>query len=164
LHRVTREIGEALNIAVIRACIKAVCFGALFQIGLTAQAQSAETVLNGTYNHDCAPYDGPAFIVILPRPSGTQDFQFKANVPLQQALGTWRHSDVSSPKHAVILLCSNKGVLECAEAKTGQFRVTALTGDTMRGSANFGFEDGRHFNFVFSASRGTPPTGRGMCG
>ena len=131
--------------------------------GLLACTLPAEqSSLSGHYRPDCAPYDGPAFIVVLPAPSLKSEFRLRANVPLQAAIGNWRHSGLSKPKDAEIALCRIGPDAKCDYPHSGSFRIAPSAAGKINGSFEARFSNGAAYQFNIVAS---PANGKAVrCG
>ena len=132
-------------------------------------AQSAGSVgfeLAGIFRSDCAPYDGSAFSVTLHAPGDSREYRLKANAPLSEAVGTWRHSNLSSPNQALIARCETKPEIKCEYPESGTFQIEPLRGDVMRGRVTVQFSgDNRPRRFAFSANATpTKNSGLDLCG
>ena len=124
--------------------------------GLCASALPASPPISGHYRADCAPYDGPAFIVVLPGPSSNSEFWLRANVPLQEAAGNWRHSGLSKPGDAQIALCQIAGSeRKCNYPESGSFQIAPVVSGKMNGSFQARFSSGAAYkcNFVAGPTR-----------
>lgn len=130
--------------------------GAIAFAGFSVCALPAISVLSGEYRPDCAPYDGAAFIVVLRAPSSKGELLLKANAPLQEAPGKWRHSGLSQPNDAAILFCPTGPERKCDYAESGSFQIEPLSAGKMSGSLEAHFSRGvtYQFNFVAKPARG----------
>lgn len=120
-------------------------------------------VLRGTYQADCAPYDGAAFRVTLPAGRGRQ-IELRANAPLEQMAGTWTHDGGNArPGTATILSCRSLPERVCDYPDRGTFTIVDKPGGTIRGSFTAHYPNARLETRSFTASplRGG---GRTLCG
>lgn len=85
-------------------------------------------MLHGTYQADCAPYDGSAFRITLPTGPARQ-IELRANAPLAAMAGTWTHTSGNvRPGTATILTCRTRPELVCDYPVSGTFTVSGKPG------------------------------------
>lgn len=126
---------------------------ALAIASLLSAAGPAAAPLHGVYQSDCAPNDGPAFIIILPAPVPQGEFWLRANVPVARIAGHWSQSkDIGSqPGMASILMCRKTPGLSCNRPEAGFFSVTGRPGESISGTLQASFGNGVRHAYRFSA-------------
>lgn len=131
---------------------QATLFLAIVIIGCSTGADARTGTLSGTYRSDCAPYDGPAFQISLPAPSLKGAFLLRADVPLEDAVGNWKHVLQSQPGEAHISFCETGGKRMCHNVISGSFRVNSVISGRMTGSIEARFSDSIVHRFAFAAT------------
>jgi hypothetical protein len=129
---------------------------ALAIASLLIAARPAAAPLHGVYQSDCAPNDGPAFIIILPAPVPQGEFWLRANVPVARIAGHWPQSKNigRQPGMASILLCRKTPGppgLSCDRPEAGFFSVTGRPGESISGTLQASFGNGVRHTHRFSA-------------
>lgn len=121
-------------------------------------------LLYGEYSSDCAPYDGPAFVITLPAPVQRGPFWWlRANVPLAEIAGHWTHSSTGQPGAASIALCQKTPTHKCDMPEEGSFTVTGHPGANIKGTIAATFTDGIRHVYRFTAATARHTEGR-LCG
>jgi hypothetical protein len=128
-------------------------FSVLVICSLMIAARPAPPLLHGVYQSDCAPNDGPAFIIILPTPEPQAEFWLKANVPVTQMAGHWSQTSemATQPGMPSMLLCRTAPGLTCDRPDTGFFTVTGRPGGAISGTFEASFRSGVRYAYRFSA-------------
>jgi hypothetical protein len=134
-------------------------------LGCAPIAGAKSATLSGFYRSECAPYDGPAFRVSLPAPAFGGSFWMRADVPLDQAVGRWKHVLQTQPGDGTIIFCGKRGGVDCRAAESGSFQVDSIVAGHMKGSLEARFAGGVVHRLTFNA-RAKPlvERERGFCG
>jgi len=130
---------------------KAIRIAILAGLSLLCAARPAAPPLHGIYRRDCAPYDGPAFMITLLAPAQNGEFWLRANAPLAQIAGHWPNAPESRPGTASIVLCRKTPEMKCDHATTGAFTVTGNPGARISGSFTARFTGGISQTWRFTA-------------
>lgn len=131
--------------------------------GALLSGASPPAPLAGTYQADCAPYDGAAFRITLPMARG-RDLELTANADLAQMAGRWVHDGGNArPGSATILDCRTVPERMCSYPQTGTFTVTGQSGGGISGTFDARFDDGTRLAGTFRAQPARNQT-RLLCG
>jgi len=144
---------------------KTIRIAALATCSLLIAARPVTPSLQGEYQSDCAPNDGPAFIIILPATVQQGEFWLRANAPLARIAGRWSHVQEMGvrPGLAMIQLCRKTPNLVCESPSSGSFRIRGKPGATLTGSfeAQFGKAQRQSYRFTARPARLAEPV---ICG
>ena len=124
----------------------------LAALALLPLLTAAAPALSGSYQADCAPYDGPAFRVTLPASGqGRPHYELRANVPLAELAGRWTHTLDTRPGSATILLCRTMPETLCDYPQSGSFTLSGKPGATNSGRFEAKYPDGTRHTRRFTA-------------
>lgn len=136
---------------------------ALSALLIVASAPPAPA-LHGTYQADCAPYDGAAFRITLPAGRGWQ-IELRANAPLEHMAGTWNHDGGNAqPGTATILQCRTGPEPACNYPDRGQFTIAGKPGGQISGSFTVHYPNARRSETRLFTARPVRGGGRMLCG
>lgn len=126
-------------------------------------ASSGQGTLSGTYRGDCAPYDGPAFLITLPLPAARSELNMRANVGIERAAGEWRHVFQAGPGEALVFRCQTFGERRCDYPDSAIWRIEQAGPDRLTGTIEQQFPGEARQSFAFTA-RAEHPAARLLCG